>query len=220
MAPDGLQKPVAKRRSAAVAVCKVAVFDLGGVLIQWDPRLLYRKLLPTEDAVERFLSTVCTPEWNAEQDAGRPLEAGIAELVLRFPEHAVLIEAWRERFPEMMLPIRGSIELLRELRERAVPLYALSNWGVESFEVTRGLFPFLEWFQGILISGRVGVVKPDPEIFGLLVREHGLNPAEVAFIDDQPLNVEAAHRLGFQSVLFSSPEELRSQLARLGLFSG
>jgi 2-haloacid dehalogenase len=197
--------------------CNAAVFDLGGVLIQWDPRLLYRKMLPTEEAVEQFLSTVCTPEWNAQQDAGRPLEVGIAELVARYPEQAVLIEAWRDRFSEMMLPIRDSVELLRELRERQIPLYALSNWGAETFDTTRSLFPFLDWFTGLLISGKVGLVKPDPQIFTLLVREHGLDTAAVAFIDDHPPNVEVAHRIGFQAILFSSPEDLRSELVRLGL---
>jgi 2-haloacid dehalogenase len=200
-----------------VAPCKAAVFDLGGVLIRWDPRLLYRKILPTEAEVEQFLSTVCTLEWDAQQDAGRPLDEGIAELVARFPNQTSRIEAWRDRFPEMVLPIQGSIELLRQLRERDVPLYALSNWGADEFEAIRDLFPFLEWFRGILISGRVGLVKPDPEIFGLLVREHRLNPVEVAFIDDHPPNVEVAQQLGFQSVLFTSPADLRLDLARLGL---
>jgi 2-haloacid dehalogenase len=200
-----------------VAACKAAVFDLGGVLIHWDPRLLYRKMLPTEAAVEQFLSTVCTLEWDAQQDAGRPLDEGIAELVARFPDQTLLIEAWRDRFAEMVFPIRDSVEVLRELREREVPLYALSNWGTDEFEAIRGLFPFLEWFQGILISGNVGLVKPDPEIFGLLVREHRLQPVEVAFIDDHPPNVEVAQQLGFQSVLFSSAADLREELARLGL---
>ena len=200
-----------------MVTCKAAVFDLGGVLIHWDPRLLYRQMLPTEAEVEQFLSTVCTLEWDAQQDAGRPLDDGIAELVAQFPDQTLLIEAWRDRFPEMVLPIRDTIELLRELREREVPLYALSNWGADEFEAIRHLFPFLEWFRGIVISGRVGLVKPDPEIFGLLVREHRLNPVEVAFIDDHPPNVEVAQQLGFQSILFSSPADLRTELSRLGL---
>jgi 2-haloacid dehalogenase len=200
-----------------VEACKAAVFDLGGVLIHWDPRLLYRKMLPSEAAVERFLSTVCTPEWNAQQDAGRPLDWGIAELVARFPDQSLLIEAWRDRLAEMVLPIGGSVELLRELHEREFPLYALSNWGTDEFQAIRNLFPFLEWFRGILISGDVGLLKPDPRIFGLLVREHRLHPAEVAFIDDHPPNVEAAQQLGFQSILFISPADLRRQLGRLGL---
>jgi 2-haloacid dehalogenase len=200
-----------------MAGCNAAVFDLGGVLIHWDPRLLYRKLLPTEDAVEQFLSTVCTPDWNARQDAGRPLDEGIAELVARFPEQKVLIEAWRDRFAEMVFPIRDSVELLRELREREIPLYALSNWGADTFEATRSLFPFLKWFRGLLISGKVGLVKPDPQFFTLLLREHGLYPAEVAFVDDHPPNVEVANQMGFQAVLFSSAADLRRQFTQLGL---
>ncbi len=200
-----------------MTTCKAAVFDLGGVLIHWDPRILYRKLLPTEAAVEQFLSMVCTPEWNAQQDSGRPLFDGIAELVARFPDQAVLIEAWRDRVAEMVLPIRGSVEILRELRERDVPLYVLSNWGTDEFEAVRSLFPFLEWFRGILISGSVGLLKPDPQIFALLVQEYQLHPAQVVFIDDHPPNVGAASQLGFQSVLFTSPADLREELVQLGL---
>jgi len=200
-----------------VAICKAAVFDLGGVLINWDPRLVYRKILPTEAEVEQFLSTVCTLDWDAQQDAGRSLDEGIAELVARFPDQALLIEAWRDRYAEMALPILESIEVLRELREREVPLYALSNWGADEFAAIRDLFPFLDWFSGVLISGTVGMVKPDPKFFGLLVREHRLNPAEVVFIDDHPTNVEAAQQLGFRSILFTSSADLREELSRVGL---
>ena len=200
-----------------MASCKTAVFDLGGVLIHWDPRLLYRKMLPTEEAVEHFLSTVCTPEWNARQDAGRPLDEGIAELVARFPDQAHLIEAWRDRLTEMVRPIDGSVRILRELRERGIPLYVLSNWGNDELEIIRGGFPFLEWFQGILLSGDVGILKPDPEIFGILLSRHGLRPEEVAFIDDNKPNIEVARRLGFRSVLFTSPADLRLELEGLGL---
>ena len=200
-----------------MAPCKTVVFDLGGVLIHWDPRLLYRKLLPTEAAGEEFLSTVCTQEWNARQDVGRPLDEGIAELVARFPDQGALIEAWRDGVGEMVLPIQDSVELLRELRERDVPLYILSNWGTDEFESIGGLFPFLEWFRGILISGSVGILKPDPRIFGLLEREYGLDPPEVAFIDDSLANIGVARRLGFESVLFTSAAGVREELVRLGL---
>lgn len=193
------------------------VFDLGGVLIHWDPRLLYRKLLPTEEAVERFLSTVCTSEWNARQDGGRPIDEGIAELLTRFPDHAKLIEAWRDRFTEMVQPMEDSIAVLRELHERDVPLYALSNWGAETFEMARAMFPFFEWFRGMVVSGKVGVMKPDPGIFRLLLREYELAPAQTAFVDDRAPNVEAARHLGIHAILFRSAESLREQLVRLGL---
>ena len=158
-----------------------------------------------------------SPEWDAKQDAGRPLEDGIAELVARFPDQTLLIEAWRDRYAERALPVLDSVELLLELRERGVPLYALSNWGADEFEAIRDRFPFLDCFSGVLISGRVGMVKPDPKIFDLLVREHRLNPATVAFIDDQHPNVVAAQQRGFRSFLFRSAADLREKLARVGL---
>ena len=200
-----------------MAPYKAAVFDLGGVLIHWDPRLLYRKMLPTDVEVEHFLSTVCTPEWNARQDAGRPIDQGIAELVSQFPDRTALIEAWRDRFAEMLAPMAESVDLLRQLHEREVPIYALSNWGAETFGVARNLFPFLEWFRRLYISGELGMMKPDPEIFGLLLREIELHAAEVVFIDDHPPNVESARRLGFQAVQFSSSQDLGDELVRLGL---
>jgi 2-haloacid dehalogenase len=201
----------------AVTSYSAAVFDLGGVLIHWDPRLLYRKLLPDEEAVEEFLGTICTPEWNARQDAGRPFRQGIAELVTRFPEHASLIKAWLDRFAEMIRPIEDSVEILRELHRRGVPIYALSNWGAETFDIARDRFGFLQLFNGIVISGRVGVAKPDPRIFRVLLEEHDLSAAEVVFIDDHPPNVETARTLGFDVIHFTTAPELRDGLTQRGL---
>jgi 2-haloacid dehalogenase len=190
---------------------------LGHVLISWDPRLLYRKLLPSDVEVEEFLETVCTLEWDAQQDAGRPLDEGVAERIALFPDRAPLIEAWRDRQVEMTLPIPGTIELLRELHEREVGLYVLSNWGADEFDAIRSRYPFLEWFSGILISGKVGLVKPDPKFFALLMKEYRLTPTETVFIDDMPANVEAARQLGFHSILFTTPASLREALVGVGL---
>lgn len=200
-----------------MAACNAVVFDLGGVLIHWDPRLLYRKLLPTAEAVEEFLCAVCTPEWNAQQDAGRPFQEGISDLVSKFPHQATLIAAWHDRFDEMIFPMEDSIEVLRELHQRGVPLYALSNWGAETFDVTRHMFPFLEWFRALVISGQVGLVKPDHRIFHLLLREYDLRASEVVFIDDHLPNVETAARLGFQAIQFTNASELREVLEERGL---
>jgi 2-haloacid dehalogenase len=193
---------------------KAVVFDLGGVLIDWDPRHLYRKLLADEAAVEEFLATVCTPEWNAELDRGRPFAEGVAELVERHPEHAANIAAYHERWPEMVAgDIPGTVEVLAELRAAGVPLYALSNWSAETFAITRGRFEFLEWFDGLLVSGEERVTKPDPAIFRLLLDRVGLDPAATVFVDDAEANVAAARRLGIDAVRFTGPEQLRRELA-------
>jgi 2-haloacid dehalogenase len=192
---------------------KAVVFDLGGVLIDWDPRHLYRKLLADEAAVEEFLATVCTPEWNAEQDRGRPFAEGVAELVERHPEHAAAIAAYHERWPEMVAgDIPGTVEVLAELRAAGVPLYALTNWSAETFAITRGRFEFLEWFDGLLVSGEERVTKPDPAIFQLLLDRFGLDPTATVFVDDSEANVAAARRLGFDAIRFTGHEELRREL--------
>jgi 2-haloacid dehalogenase len=196
-----------------LASTKSVVFDLGGVLIDWDPRHLYRKLLADEAAVEEFLATVCTPEWNAELDRGRPFAEGVAELVERHPEHAAAIAAYHERWPEMVAgDIPGTVEVLAELRAAGVPLYALTNWSAETFAITRGRFEFLEWFDGLLVSGEERVTKPDSAIFQLLLDRFGLDPTATVFVDDSEANVAAARRLGFDAIGFTGHEELRREL--------
>jgi 2-haloacid dehalogenase len=199
---------------------KAVVFDLGGVLIDWDPRYLYRKLLADEAAVEEFLATVCTPEWNVEQDRGRPFADGVAELVERHPVHAAAITAYHERWTETLGgDIPGTVELLAELRETGVPLYALTNWSAETFGIARERFEFLAWFDGVLVSGEERMVKPDPAIFRLLLDRFGLDPETTFYVDDSPANVAAAGRLGFDAVPFADPEQLRRDLAERGLVS-
>jgi 2-haloacid dehalogenase len=192
---------------------KAVVFDLGGVLIDWDPRYLYRKLLDDEAAVEEFLATVCTPEWNAEQDRGRPFAEGVAELVERHPVHAVAITAYHERWPEMLGgAVDDTVEVLAELRAAGVPVYALTNWSAETFGVARERFEFLEWFDGVLVSGEERMIKPDPAIFRLLLDRFGLDPGATFYVDDSEPNVEAAGRLGFDAVRFRTPARLRRDL--------
>jgi len=194
------------------------IFDLGGVLIDWDPRHLYRKLFDDDAAMESFLAEVTTPAWNAEQDAGRSWVEAVAMLVERHPEQRELIEAFHRRWPEMLAgPIDGTVAILQRLRAAGIRLFALSNWSAETFPIARHQFPFLEWFDGILISGDVGAIKPDHRIFEHIVGRHAIEPAATVFIDDSPGNVEAAARLGFISLLFVDAGSLQDDLTRLGL---
>jgi len=194
------------------------IFDLGGVLIDWDPRHLYRKLFDDDAAMESFLAEVTTPAWNAEQDAGRSWVEAVATLVERHPDQRELIEAFHRRWPEMLAgPIDGTVAILQRLRAAGIRLFALSNWSAETFPIARHQFPFLEWFDGILISGDVGAIKPDHRIFEHIVGRHAIEPAATVFIDDSPGNVEAAARLGFISLLFVDAGSLQDDLTRLGL---
>jgi 2-haloacid dehalogenase len=194
------------------------IFDLGGVLIDWDPRHLYRSLFADEAAMEAFLAEVATPAWNERQDGGRPWAEAIAELVERHPDQRELIEAFHDRWPEMLAgPIEGTVDLLSQLRKTSLRLYALSNWSAETFPVAQRQFPFLDWFDGIVISGDVGSLKPDARIFEHLAARYAIDPGTAVFIDDSPANVEAARRLGFVALRFVDAEVLRRDLERLGV---
>src|ERR1700674_2518828 len=197
----------------------LAVFDLGGVLIDWNPRYLYRKLFAGDDtAMEHFLATVCTPSWNAQQDAGRPFAEACTSLKLEHPAHADLIDAWPARQQEMVAgPIPGTVDILAELRARQVPLYALSNWSAETFPLSLKRFDFLHWFQGIVLSGEAGLLKPDRRIFQLFFETHAIDPAHAVYIDDVERNVEAATALGMHGIVFTDPPALRRELVKLGL---
>jgi 2-haloacid dehalogenase len=197
---------------------RAVVFDLGGVLIDWNPRYLYRTLFSDEAAMEDFLATVVTPEWNRAQDAGRPWAEAVEELAARHPERRDLIEAYWRRWPEMIGgPIQPTVDILEELRSSAVRLYALSNWSAETFPVARPRFPFLGWFDGIVISGDERLIKPDPRIFELLLARFDLDPRVTVFIDDHAPNVDAAAALGMHGVRFVDAATLRADLVRFGV---
>ena len=195
------------------------VFDLGGVLVDWDPRHLYRSLFDGDEvAMERFLSEVCTMDWNEEQDAGRPFAEGVALLSREHPHLAKLIEAYDREWPRMLRgAIDDSLAIAFDLHVAGVPLYALSNWSAEKYPIAEERFPFLSWFDGIVISGRVGMRQPDPRIFAHVAETFGLVPEETLFIDDSERNVEAARRAGYRAVRFESAGQLRGELERVGL---
>lgn len=197
---------------------ETVAFDLGGVLIDWNPRHLYRRLLDDEAAIERFLAEVCTPEWNASLDAGHPFADGVAQLVREHPEQAELIEAYWSRWPEMLGGcFTETLEIMRRLRAEGIPIYALSNWSNETFPSTRDRFPFLDEFDGILLSGQVGVGKPDPAIFRRFLERFGLTAESTVFIDDNAANVAVAQSLGLQALLFRNAAQVRLELQGLGL---
>jgi len=197
----------------------IVVFDLGGVLIDWDPRHLYRKLFAGDEAaMEHFLATVCTREWHRHHDAGRSFAEGARILKDRHPDKAELIDAFGARQDEMMRgPIAGSVEILQELRDRGTPLYALSNWPAEGFSMACQRFDFLGWFRGVVISGEVGAIKPQPRIYEALLERFAIDPLSAIFIDDVEANVAAARPFGMHAIHFTNPAALRTELVSLGL---
>ncbi len=198
------------------------IFDIGGVLIEWDPRHLYRKLFSgDETAMKYFLTEICSLEWNAQMDLGRPFGKAVAELIEEHPDQAELITAYQTRWGEMISgEYKSTVEVLAELRDAGYPLYALSNWSAETFPLMRRQFPFLNWFEAIVLSGEEKLVKPDPRIFQVMLARTGRPAGENLLIDDTPENVEVARQLGFQAVHFQSAGQLRGELGDLDILGG
>jgi 2-haloacid dehalogenase len=197
---------------------RTVVFDLGGVLIDWNPRYLYRSLIADEAAMEDFLANVCNGVWNEKQDGGRSAADAEAELLATHPQHAALIRAYYTQFDRMLAgPIDGTVAVLEELHARGVPLYALTNWSRETFPHAQRRFEFLKRFRGIVVSGEINMMKPDARIFRHLTDTHGLAAADCVFIDDSPKNVAGAKAAGLHAIQFRTPEALRTDLRAYGL---
>jgi 2-haloacid dehalogenase len=194
------------------------VFDLGGVLIDWDPRHLYRQLFADPAEMEDFLTRICTMEWHSAHDLGADNTQSCRRLAAQYPGHEEMIMAWAERGEEMVAgQIDATVAVLGELTAAGIPCYALSNMEPDTFLVRRARFPFMEWFDGHVISGIEGVAKPDRQIFEILLRRHGLDPGATVFVDDVAGNVEAAQALGIVAVQYTSAPLLRQDLRALGL---
>jgi 2-haloacid dehalogenase len=195
------------------------IFDIGGVLLDWNPRYLYRKFFHGDESrVEDFLNRVCTMEWNYSIDTGKPFLQAIAERIALFPAEADAIRAFYDRWDEMLgEPYMDTVRVLESLRLSEYPLYALTNFSSEKFPPTRTRYPFLEWFQDIIVSGEVKLAKPDPEIFKLTLKRIGLPAADCIYIDDTPGNIEVAALLGFRSMLFMNATQLQRDLSREGI---
>lgn len=194
------------------------IFDFGGVLIDWNPRHVFRQLFEDEEKMEWFLSNVCTDEWNVQQDKGRLLQEGTALLKASHPEeHHEMIEAYYGRWEEMLKgEISETVEILHELRKR-YKVYGLTNWSAETFPIAKQRYSFLQVFDGIVVSGEEKMIKPDPAIFRLLIERYGLVPEHSVFIDDNMKNVTAAQGLGFHAIQFTSAGELRHVLEEMHL---
>ena len=196
------------------------VFDVGGVLLDWDPRFVYRELIPDPGELERFLAEVCTMEWNSTLDAGRPIDEACAELAARWPEHAELVHAWKRQGEMIGGEIPGVGELVRRLREQAgVGLYLLTNVPAEVMAARFDRYDLLGLFDGAVVSGEERLLKPSPEIYQLLVRRYGLAPGESLFVDDVEANVEAARALGFHGHRFVDAPTLAAALREHGLLT-
>lgn len=202
----------------APATITTAVFDIGNVLYRWDPRFLYERLIDDAAALDAFLATVVTHEWHFQHDAGRPLAPMVAELKAAHPQHAALIDAYVPRWLETIPgPVPGSIELVERLADADVPIYGITNFGTEFWDMFRPTAPIFDRFRDIIVSGEHGMIKPDPAIFRLALDRFGLAGPEALFIDDRPDNVRAAESCGFAGHHFRDAATLEAELDRHGL---
>jgi 2-haloacid dehalogenase len=194
------------------------VFDIGGVLIDWNPRHLFRKVFESDEEMEWFLSNICTYEWNVQQDGGKLFSVATAELSAKYPEYSDKIAMYYGRWTEMLGgEIKGTVRIFHELKSKGMPLYALSNWSHEAFPVAYERYGFMKLFDGLVVSGYEKLLKPDHAIYRVLMERYGINPAESVYIDDNRPNAEAARELGFHAIHFLSPDQLREELRVLGL---
>jgi len=196
------------------------IFDFGGVLLDWNPHNLYRRFFDEPHRIDQFLSEIHFPEWNLQQDKGRPFADGVAELSARFPQHAHLIRAYHEHWEDSITgPIPGSVEILRGLKAAGYSIYGLSNWSAETFPIAYRKYDFFKLLDGYTISGEVRLAKPDPAIYNLVLKKIGRSAQECLLIDDSSENIEVAKGLGFETILFHSPEQLGVELRKLGLYT-
>jgi 2-haloacid dehalogenase len=196
---------------------ETVIFDLGGVLIDWNPDYVYRTIFNDETKMREFYNEICTSEWNEEQDAGRGLKEATEELVAKFPHEEKNIRAYYGRWEEMLKDeIEGTVNILDKIRsKKEIKLYALTNWSAETFPVALKKFPFLQWFDGRLVSGEERMRKPFPEIYQLLLSKFNINPATAVYIDDNERNLKAPQEMGIYTILFKSPAQLEEELKTL-----
>ena len=195
------------------------IFDLGAVLIDWNPRYLYRKIFKTEEEISWFLENICTSEWNDQQDAGRSFKDATEELVAKHPEWEIPVRAWYERWHETIQgPIHETVEILKGIKDsNKYRLYALTNWSDETFPWALSNFDFLHWFEGIVVSGVEKIRKPQPEFFQILFERYHVDPRLTLFIDDNEKNIDAGKKMGLTTIHYKSSGQLHAELSQLGI---
>jgi 2-haloacid dehalogenase len=195
------------------------IFDLGGVLIDWNPDYVYKTIFEKPEELKWFYENICTADWNEEQDAGRSLQAATEELITKFPDHEANIRVYYDRWEDMLGgPIQGTVDILKELKNSVqLRLYALTNWSAETFPIALKRYEFLHWFDGRLVSGEEKTRKPFADIYDKLISRFDINPLEAVYIDDNQRNLAPAKSLGMHTIHFTTPDNLRQELNDLNL---
>ena len=198
---------------------ETVIFDLGKVLIDWEPRRLFRKIFDDEEEMEYFLNNICTPDWNVQQDKGRLIADANELLIAQFPKYKNQIEAFYGRWEEMLGgPIQPTVDILTHLHQtKSHRIIALTNWSAETFPVAIRDYPFLQFFEGILVSGDEGMIKPDLAIYDLVCKRYNIDPTTAVFIDDSLKNIKGCEAYGMKGIHFKSGEQLRKELEELGV---
>jgi 2-haloacid dehalogenase len=198
---------------------KAIIFDFGNVLIEWDPRYVYERYFPNDpEGMEHFLKEVDFMGWNAYQDKGRTFKEGVADLSKQFPHHAHLIQAYHDYWKDSIgISFTGTVEIMKQLNQKGYPLYGLSNWSAETFPYAQEKFDFFDMLDDMVISGQVGFIKSEPEIYELMLEKIGKPAQECLFIDDSLPNIQQAQKMGFATVHFETPEQLAGELRSMGI---
>ena len=198
------------------------IFDLGGVLIDWNPRYVYRTIFKTEEEIDWFFENIATHDWNENQDAGYPLDAATEDLIKKHPDWENEIRAYYGRWTEMLGgPIQETVEILKELKQMpGLKTYALTNWSAETFPIALERYEFLHWFDGRLVSGEEKTRKPFADIYQKILDKFFIDPAKAVFIDDSLRNIKGAEALGIKGIHFHDPKQLKNELTNLGVLIG
>ena len=192
---------------------KALVFDFGGVLVDWNPHHLYDSYFGSKEKATWFLENICTNEWNSQMDGGKPFSQGVAELSAQYPEYAKDIEAYFNRWIEMMgTEIEGMYGLLQEYKAKGYTLLGLTNWSSETFCQVKDVYPIFKLLDGMVVSAEEHCIKPSPRIYQILLERFGLNASDCVFIDDRQPNVDGADAVGMTGILFTSAQDLREKL--------